>query len=248
MMRASSEGANKLSVGDIVADKYDTWEQRVTDSGAQIRDQMHNAVEHNHYTAHQSLGDQVSHHASPPATPTAPPATTPATTPASSPVTPLSALTQALGSAISATPPAVIIPSPGSPVSPPDPSRFGMFGRNREQALNMVNGDKPAGKSSKAAEKPLSAGSKKGETASSKLGSVLGRALSKSEQTKPLSAGAKPDGKTTAPPNSKAAQRSAQDPMGSVASGTTMRRWRYKRKVSAEEIAAMEKLDPLSNE
>lgn len=106
----------------------------------------------------------------------------------------------------------------------PGGGRYGKVSTNRADALN------------KATQKNLAkdVADKSGKSAN-KLNSALGRAASKT--TDPKKPGAA--GPTT---GGGANRKAVSDPMGSVASGSTLRRLRQKRKWSADEIEAMKRL------
>jgi hypothetical protein len=140
-----------------------------------------------------------------------------------------SALSHALGAAASNSLTVSPITVAAIP-APPSPARSASISNSREQALQGIQaGSKNAYRADRKAQ-PMQAANN--SSPASRLGSALGRAM----------------GGVTAPP---AAQQAAQpasvprtqkDPMGSVAIGTALRRLRAKRKVSAAERAAMEKL------
>lgn len=101
----------------------------------------------------------------------------------------------------------------------PLPMRYGSVASSRSEAVNKAI----RGNMSK---DPIA--DKKGNGNGNKLSSALGRAASKVPDKKGAMPGPAP--------------RTVKDPMGSVATGSTLRRLRQKRKWSADEIEAMKRL------
>jgi hypothetical protein len=157
--------------------------------------------------------------------------------------------TQALGpaAAIPAVAPAVLDANRGVCV-PPDASKFGTLSPNRDEALNMVRGNKQ--QSGKSGQGKSNTGAE-AANASAKPGSKLSSALGRAAQTKQPPTSGKKGSKASAenaPPQSTAQARSVNDPMGAVATGNTLRRWKNKRKMTAAEREAMKKLGGMTIE